>query len=107
MVNQAFCAWQIGQPERSGQYRPCTLQLVASYPCPAPPALHIQADTKKGHFLDTVDVLNLATGESSTSPTLPVTGGEGCVAFDSDSGYVYLITGEGDSDGAVHRIQGE
>ena len=55
--------------------------------------------------------MNLATGERSPGPSLPVAFGNGCAAFDSDSGFVYLLEGFDDNyeeeNPGVFRIAGE
>ena len=43
--------------------------------------------------LSTVEVLNLATGESSQGLNLPSASSGGCAAYDSGSGYVYYMEG--------------
>ena len=59
-------------------------------------------------MLDTVEVLNLATGNSSLGPSLPAAAGSGCAAFDSDTGYMYYVEGiEGVEGAAVFRIASE
>ena len=56
-----------------------------------------------------MEVLNLATSESFSGPSLPAPDSSGCAAFDSNSNYVYYVEGEdGVDDGAaVFRIAGE
>lgn len=43
--------------------------------------------------MDDVEVLNLATGETTTGPKLPSAARAGCSAFDSSTGYVYYVAG--------------
>ena len=71
-------------------------------PCPLTPARPLQVG-----WLDTTEVLNLATGVSSPGPTLPSASANGCAAWDPDSGYVYYVEGFGGVAGkGVFRIAG-
>ena len=54
-------------------------------------------------------MLNLATGETYQGPKLPANSSEGCAAYDSESGFVYYVVGDGvgAADGLVYRISGK
>ena len=96
-----MCSWAHGQR---------TL-LLAAY-CYAQPrhVRSLQTNSDVAPFMNTVDVLNLATGDWSPGPKLPEGGQDGCAAFDSTSCYVYYVHGDGSdgsSDGFVYRIKGE
>lgn len=58
-------------------------------------------------YLDSVEVVNIVTGEQAWGPTLPAKAEMGCAAYDSESGYVYYIEGDRDDDfeEGVYRIQ--
>ena len=54
-------------------------------------------------------MLDLANEELYLGPELPAASGEGCAAYDSTSGFVYYVAGDGvgDATGAVYRIRGK
>ena len=75
--------------------------------CPCPPTIAWPLQNRV--YLDGVEVLNLATGESSMGPKLPAAASSGCAAFDSSSGFVYYVEGvrrDGSQQG-LYRIAGE